>query len=320
MLLGFPLALASSGCAISARLGSEVRSQAPGAVLEGRGTLTAGFGSAEREHGTQLGIPVSFSKGARLRDGGGEGTFESGLEYSSIEERFGFRSGLRFGMQLGESTGAYLGLRGGPVLALSPAREGQGAPALTLEGLAAIGLGGTVGVQPLLGACLTLDFDYHSKFDFRLPSGRPFRCDDGAVWRGRGHLGRRRSASLGRTLTAVERERIGLEYLADALDEHASIPTFERLALELAFHGAPRALVTRARAAAAEELRHARLCLGLASAYLGRDATVSAPLSPRLPRARPRLELARESFWDGCFGEAKAAQSAWSLGLQRRRA
>jgi hypothetical protein len=97
--------------------------------------------------------------------------------------------------------------------------------------------------------------------------------------------------------------------LEDALDEHASIPAFERLALELAVLGAPRVLVTRARAAAAEELRHARICFELAAAYLGRDATVSSPPHPRLRRARPRSEIARESFWDGCVGEARAAQA-----------
>lgn len=309
VLLSLPLALASSGCVISARLGPEVRLQPPGAVLEGRGTVTAGLGSASGERGTQLGIPVSFSSGARLRDGGGEGTFESGLEYTSVGERFGFRSGLRLGMQLGDATGGYAGVRGGPVLMLSPVREGHGAPALTLEGLAAIGLGGTIETEALLGACLTIDLDYYSKFDFRLPSGRPFRGDDGDVWRGRARLGRRRDPSLGRALPAAERERIGLEYLEDALDEQASVPAFERLALELAVHGAPRVLVTGARAAASEELRHARICLELAAAYLGRDVTPSALAPPRLRRARPLPEITRESFWDGCVGEATAAQA-----------
>jgi hypothetical protein len=309
VLLILPIALASSGCALSARLGPEVRSQGPGAVLEGRGTVTVALGGATGGRGTQLGIPVSFSKGVRFRDGAGEGTFESGLEYTSVGERFGFRSGVRLGMQLGEATGGYLGLRGGPVLMLSRAREGQGAPALTLEGLAGIGLGGSLENEALLGACLTIDFDYYSKWDLRLPSGRPFRCDDGDVWRGKAHLGRRRSPSLGRGLPAGERERIGLDYLEDALDEHASIPAFERLALELAVHGASRVLVMRARAAAAEELRHARTCFELAAAYLGRDATLSALPLPRPRRARPRSEIARESFWDGCVGEARAAQA-----------
>jgi hypothetical protein len=309
VLLSLPLALASSGCALSARLGPEVRSQAPGAVLEGRGTVIAALGGASGGHGTQLGIPVSFSKGVRLRDGGGEGTFESGLEYTSVGERFGFRSGVRLGMQLGEATGGYAGVRGGPVLMLSPAREGHGAPALTLEGLAGIGLGGTVAERPLLGACLTIDFDYYSKFDLRLPSGRPFRCDDGDVWRGSATLGRRRSPSLGRALPAAEREHIGLEYLEDALDERASVPAFERLAFELTVHEAPRTLVARARAAAVEERHHATICFALAAAYLGRDATAPELPHPRLRLARPRAEIARESFWDGCVGEAKAAQA-----------
>lgn len=323
VLLSLPLAFASSGCVLGARLGPEVRSQTPGAVVEGRGTAIAAIGGASAGRGTQLGIPVSVSWGARLRDGGDEGTFESGVEYTSVGERFGFRSSVRFGAELGEASGGYAGVRGGPVLMLSPVREGYAAPALTLEGLAGIGLGGTIEGGALLGACLTIGLDHYSKFDFRLPSGRPLRGDDGDVWRASPQLGRRRSPSLGRALSARERERIGLEYLEDALDEHASVPAFERLALELAVHGAPRALVTRARAAAAEELRHARICLTLAAAYLGRDATVSAPPNVRLRRARPRDEIARESFWDGCIGEATAAQAllerAARAGDQRER-
>lgn len=39
------------------------------------------------------------------------------------------------------------------------------------------------------------------------------------------------------------------------------------------------------------------------------DATRSARLYPWLRRARPLPDIVRESFWDGCVGEATAAQA-----------
>lgn len=305
VLLGLPLVLASAGCTMSLRAGPDVTRLPTGTALGGRGTLTLGLGSASGEHAVQFGIPISLSAGSRLEDGEGEGTFDSGLEYTSVGSRFGFRSSLRLGSQLGESSGAYLGLRGGPVLMLKQAREGHSSPAITLEGLAGVGLGGDIKSGGLFGACLSVDLDDYSKF--KLPRGRPLRCDDGSTWRGQARLGRRRSAALGHQLTPAEREHIGLSYLEDGLDEHASVPAFERLALELAQHRAPRPLIARARAAAGEELRHARTCFALAAAYLGRD--VYAPELPytRVRRARGLPEIASESWLDGCIGEAAAA-------------
>jgi len=308
VLIGVPLVLASSGCTLSMRAGPEVAALPQGAVLGGRGTAVFGIGGASGKRGTQLGIPVSLSGASRLKGGEGEGTFESGLEYTSVGERFGFRSGLRLGTQLGETNGGYVGLRGGPVLMLKQAKEGQSAPALTLDGFVGAGTGGDVEGEGLVGVCLSIDLDYYSKFNLAMPHGRPFRREDGSAWRAQAALGRRRSASLGRSLAPAERERVGLSYLEDGLDEHASVPAFERLARELAHHQAPHRLVARALAAASEEIRHARTCFALAAAYLGRD--VRAPSLPdiRGRGARTLAEIARESWWDGCIGEAGAAK------------
>ncbi len=191
---------------------------------------------------------------------------------------------------------------------LQPPREGHASPAITLEGLAAVGTGGDVQGGGLFGLCLSVDLDHYSEFKFNMAHGRPLRCDDGSTWRGQARLGRRRSASLGRELASAERERIGLSYLEDGLDEHASVPAFERLAWELAEHGAPRSLIARARAAAAQEIRHARTCFALAAAYLGRDVRASELPYVQVRRARPLSEIARESWWDGCVGEGGAAQ------------
>ena|GEM_PF-7066708 len=188
--------------------------------------------------------------------------------------------------------------------------------AITLEGFIGAGTGGDLEGAGLFGACLSIDLDYYSRFD--LPHGRPFRCDDGSTWRGRARLGRRRSASLGRLLPPAERERIGLAYLDDALDEHASVPAFERLAVELALHRAPRSLVARALGAAAEEIRHARTCFALAAAYLGRD--IRAPSLPypgvRRARALPEDEPARRASGGGGGGAEARLESPRHQRLQ----
>ena len=55
----------------------------------------------------------------------------------------------------------------------------------------------------------------------------------------------------------------------DALYEHASIASFARFVMDLLAVGAPPALVRDAQRAMADEIRHAELCFGMASAYRG---------------------------------------------------
>ena len=62
-LLGLPIVFLSSGCTMGARLGPELRSQPNGPVLEARGTVLAGIGSAGSDRGSQLTLPASFSVG-----------------------------------------------------------------------------------------------------------------------------------------------------------------------------------------------------------------------------------------------------------------
>lgn len=141
--------------------------------------------------------------------------------------------------------------------------------------------------------------------------GRPFTSD------GVAHLGeatRREdwcAALRPRTdrLSPTDRDRLARAWLADALAEHASIPAFGRLAVELAAHGAPPELLADCATAMADEVRHARACFALASAYAGRaygPGPVAAP-----PRTVPDLKtLAIETFREGCVGESLAAGRA----------
>lgn len=70
-------------------------------------------------------------------------------------------------------------------------------------------------------------------------------------------------------------------WLAAARDEHASIGTFGRLALELLDLGAEADLVRRAHAAALDEIRHAEACLRLASRHGAGQVAIA-----RMPDAR----------------------------------
>jgi hypothetical protein len=72
-------------------------------------------------------------------------------------------------------------------------------------------------------------------------------------------------------LDAAQRERLAQAWLSDALEEHASVATFARLALQLVSLGAPPELLRATQRATLDEIAHAELCFGLASAYAGRN-------------------------------------------------
>lgn len=85
--------------------------------------------------------------------------------------------------------------------------------------------------------------------------------------------------------------------------EAASVPAFERLAEELAAHGAPARLVRAARRAALEEVRHARSMAELAERHGAEMPEVTvAPFSARSLEA-----LALENAVEGCVRETFGA-------------
>jgi hypothetical protein len=85
--------------------------------------------------------------------------------------------------------------------------------------------------------------------------------------------------------------------------EAASVDAFERLARELAHHGAPRALVRTARAAMRDEVRHARAMGVLARRHGGQPRGHDGA---RL-LVRPRVLIAEENAREGCVGETVGA-------------
>lgn len=88
--------------------------------------------------------------------------------------------------------------------------------------------------------------------------------------------------------------------------EAASVFSFERLARELAAHGAPASLVKRARRAADDERRHARVAGALASRFGGKaDLLAEGPSEVRSLEA-----MALENAVEGCVRETFGALSA----------
>jgi hypothetical protein len=122
------------------------------------------------------------------------------------------------------------------------------------------------------------------------------------------------SAAAGPEVAALapeQREALAAAWARDGALEHASVASFGRFALELLAAGAPAALVAEAHRTALDEVRHARLCFGLASAYageaiaprpfdFGRGVAVDADLAA----------IAVRALVDGGVGETLAAVRA----------
>lgn len=98
------------------------------------------------------------------------------------------------------------------------------------------------------------------------------------------------------------------DYLAACAHlEAVSVQAFERLAAELAAHGAPASLVGAATEAAREEVRHTEVTAALARRF-GSD--VKSPSAP--PRTAPRslFDVALENAVEGCVRETYGAALA----------
>ncbi|WP_437277146.1 hypothetical protein WME90_38810 [Sorangium sp. So ce375] len=109
-------------------------------------------------------------------------------------------------------------------------------------------------------------------------------------------------------LTGEERETLAGGWLRSALEEHASVASFARFALDLMALGAPSSLVEAAHIAALDEVGHARLGFSLASAYRGGPVGPAAfPMPPAVPIAPDLAAMARAAAEEGCVGETVAA-------------
>jgi hypothetical protein len=145
-------------------------------------------------------------------------------------------------------------------------------------------------------------------------SGRPFLIDD------RSRTAEIRVGACGWTCSespAAEdlapgvRAFLAEAWLGDALLEHASVASFARFSFELLAVGAPAELVDLAHEAARDEVRHARGCFTLASAYAGGELG-PGPLSVggALEISSDLAVIAASAVKEGCVGETLAAVQA----------
>lgn len=140
--------------------------------------------------------------------------------------------------------------------------------------------------------------------------GRPY-LEDGQMKTapaksGRGWARGRRPDVRG--LSAAERAVLAAAWTEDALVEHASVAAFARTTLELMAAGAPADLVAAVQAAAADEVRHARVSFALAEAYAGAPVAAGAfPLPASVPIETDLARLAASTFREGCVGETVVA-------------
>jgi len=145
------------------------------------------------------------------------------------------------------------------------------------------------------------------------PGGRPFLAGGGARVASvePGAVSRGWAAGDGPALDGLsdaERASLALAWTTDALFEHASVASFARFSLALLAAGAPADLVELAHRAALDEVRHARLCFALASAYAGEDVAPGPfPLGGDVRVDGSLAALAASTFAEGCLGETVAA-------------
>ncbi len=126
--------------------------------------------------------------------------------------------------------------------------------------------------------------------------------------------GNRWSAAVpmgGIELSETQRATLATRWRVAGLYEHASIASFARFTLDLMVHDAPPELLLAAQKAAADEIRHARMCFGLAAAYGEpvEPAKLELPDSS-LPLSQSLVQLAVDTAKEGCIGETLAAVRA----------
>lgn len=114
-------------------------------------------------------------------------------------------------------------------------------------------------------------------------------------------------------LSAEARAARAAYWEAAAAMEHASVASFARFTLSLLALGAPAALVAEAQRAGRDEVEHARLAYGLASAYAGR-AVGPGPLHlGAAPVLTERSAVLRALIEEACVGETLGVAEALAL-------
>ncbi len=102
---------------------------------------------------------------------------------------------------------------------------------------------------------------------------------------------------------------VARRWLRMAQEEHASVASFARAAVELLQVGAPLELVAECERAARDEIEHARLCLQRACELEG-VSLVLGFMPTEGPRTGGLVELMQRTFEEGCLNETCSAWAA----------
>jgi hypothetical protein len=120
-------------------------------------------------------------------------------------------------------------------------------------------------------------------------------------------------ARVGPDFTGIDRDACAAYWAQAGAMEHASVASFARFALELLALGAPAALIADAQRAGLDEVEHARLAYGLASAYAGRPIGPGPLDLGALRVATDRREVMRALIEEACVGETLGVAEALAL-------
>lgn len=112
-------------------------------------------------------------------------------------------------------------------------------------------------------------------------------------------------------LDDATRRALADAWTKDGLFEHASIASFARFILELMAVGAPADLIADAQQALADEIRHAKRCFSLASAYAGEPVGPgSLAITDGLSERHDLSAIAVATAVEGCINETLATIAA----------
>jgi hypothetical protein len=116
-----------------------------------------------------------------------------------------------------------------------------------------------------------------------------------------------------RGLTLTDRLALTDWWRGIAALEHASVASFGRFTLELMRYGAPADLLADTQAAAADEVAHAQLTYGLASAYAGRDLGPGPLDVGDISLSHSKADAVAHLVGEACFGETIGAAEAHAM-------
>jgi len=103
---------------------------------------------------------------------------------------------------------------------------------------------------------------------------------------------------------------IALEFANQGEAEHASVASFARHTLQLMTMGAPPSLLIGSQEAALDEIRHAKMCYGIANSFLGAHIQPSIFDVDDSVKTISNDEIIRSVIIEGCIGETIAAVQA----------